>query len=116
MLRLLSDANFNGDIVRGLLRIKADFDIIRVQDAGLADADDPKVLAWAAIHDRIIVTHDRSTMPDYAFERVNARGLMCGVFVLNDRMPVGQAIAELLLLNDCSEQAEWMERVVYLPL
>jgi hypothetical protein len=41
---------------------------------------------------------------------------MCGAFVLNDRMPVSQAIAELLLLDDCSEQAEWMERVVYLPL
>ena len=45
MLRLLADENFNGDIVRGLLLRQSDLDIIRVQDVGLAGADDPDVLA-----------------------------------------------------------------------
>ena len=41
---------------------------------------------------------------------------MPGVFVLSDRLPIGQAIEEILLIDECSEQAEWSGRVVYLPL
>ena len=116
MLRLLADENFNGDIVRGLLLRLGDIDLVRVQDVGLAGADDPDVLAWAASNDRIILTHDRATMPDYAHERVAHGETMSGVFVLNDRLPVGQAIDEILLLVACSEQAEWSSRTVHLPL
>ena len=116
MLRLLSDENFNGDIVRGLLIRDPDLDVVRVQDVGLAEADDPTVLAWAATNDRIVLTHDRATMPDFAYARVAAGEAMPGLFVLNDRFPVGQAIDELLLLNEGSEQVEWAGLVVYLPL
>src|SRR5258705_259685 len=109
MLRLLSDENFNGDIVRGL-------DLVRVQDVGLEGADDPDVLAWAAENNRIVLTHDRATMPDFAYARVLAGEAIPGVFVVHDRMPVRQAIDELLLVNECSEQAEWAGTVFYLPL
>jgi hypothetical protein len=60
MLRLLADANFNGDIVRGLLRIEPSFEIVRVQDTGLADADDPEILSWSADHNWIFL---RTTAP-----------------------------------------------------
>lgn len=116
MLRLLADENLNSDIVRGLLLRQPDLDIVRVQDVGLAGTDDPDVLHWAAENDRIVLTHDRATMPDFADERVAAGKRMSGVFVLNDRLPVGRAIDEVLLLVECSEQGEWSGRTVYLPL
>src|SRR5262245_924019 len=116
MLRLLSDENFNGDIVRGLLLRRPDIAVIRIQDVGLEGADDPAVLAWAAANDRIVLTHDRATMPDFAYARVQAGEPMPGVFILNDRLPVRQSIDEILLLDEASEQAEWSGRVVYLPL
>ena len=116
MLRLLSDENFNGDIVRGLLLRRPDLDLIRVQDIGLEGADDPEVLARAAEDHRILLTHDRAPMPDFAYDRVVAGQSMPGVFVLNDRLPVRQAIEELLLVALTSEQAEWAGLVLYLPL
>ena len=116
MLRLLADENFNGDIVRGLLLRRPDLDVVRVQDVGLAGADDPDVLAWAAENNRIILTHDRATMPEYAYERLDAGERMPGVFILHDRFPAGQAIQEILLMIECSEQAEWNGHVVHLPL
>ncbi len=116
MLRLLADENFNSDIVRGLLRRQLDLDIVRAQDVGLAESDDPDILAWAAANNRIVLTHDRATMPDYAYERVAAGEAMPGVFILNDRFPVGQAIREILLVVACSEQTEWSGRAVHLPL
>ena len=70
MLQLLADVNFNGDIVRGLLLRQPDFAIVRAQDVGLDREEDPSVLAWAAENERIVVTHDRATMPDFAYNRV----------------------------------------------
>lgn len=116
MLRLLADENFNGDIIRGLRLRQPDLDIVRAQDVGLTGTEDPAVLAWAADNDRILLTHDRATMSDYAYERVAAGEEMTGVFILNDRFPVGRAIEEILLLSACTEQAEWAGRAVHLPL
>jgi hypothetical protein len=78
--------------------------------------DDADVLVWAAENDRIAVTHDRSTLPDFAFSRVENSAPMPGVFVVNDRRPVREAIDEMLMIDECSEQAEWSGLVVYLPL
>jgi len=116
MLQLATDENFNGDIVRGLLFRLPDLNLVRVQDVGLEGAIDPTVLAWAAQNQRIVVTHDRATLPAFAFERVMAGEPMPGVFVINDRLPVGQAIEELVLVTTCSEASEWAGRVLYLPL
>jgi uncharacterized protein DUF5615 len=116
MLRLLADENFNGDIVRGLLLRQSDLDLVRVQDVGLEHAEDPAILAWAAANNRILLTHDRATMAAYAYQRVAAGEGMPGVFILNDRFPVGQAIEEILLLVECSEQGEWMGSAVHVPL
>jgi len=116
MLRLLADENFNGDTVRGLLLRQPDLDILRVQDVGLSGAEDTDVLAWAAENDRIVLTHDRATMPGYAYARVAAGKVMAGVFILNDRFPVGRAIEEILLLVSCTEQAEWSGRAIHVPL
>lgn len=59
MLSLLSDENFNGDIVRGLLLRHPNLDLLRVQDVGLREVDYPAILAWAARYERIL-THSRS--------------------------------------------------------
>jgi len=79
MLFLIADENFNNTIVRGLLRVKPDLDIVRVQDVGLFSVDDPTVLEWAANEDRVLLTHDVATITKYAYERVNAGSYMPGV-------------------------------------
>src|SRR3990167_3440315 len=73
MLRLAADENFNGDIVRGLLRRNPKLDIVRVQDGGLSGADDPSVLQWAADQGRILVTHDISTLAKHAIRSNRSR-------------------------------------------
>ena len=85
MIRLASDQNFNHDVIRGLLRRLPDLEIRPIQEAELSEADDPTVLEWAAKEGLILLTHDRSTMPDYANERVRAGERMPGVFLVNDR-------------------------------
>ena len=65
MLHLVSDENFNADIVRGLLLREPQLDLVSLQAVGLQGAGDPEILAWAAENDRIVLTHDRATMPDF---------------------------------------------------
>ena len=116
MLRLLADENFNGSILRGLVRRKPEIDLVRVQDVGLSGADDPAVLAWAAREGRVLLTHDQATVPKYAYERIAIGLPMPGVFVGDTNLPVQQAINDLLLLVECSEEHEWEGQVRYLPL
>jgi predicted nuclease of predicted toxin-antitoxin system len=72
MLRLLADQNFNEDIISGLLDRRPDLDVIHARDVGLQTAKDPGLLAWAAQEDRILLTHDHKTVPDFAYDRVRA--------------------------------------------
>ena len=116
MLRFAADENFNRDIVRGLLRRKPDVDIIRVQDAGLAGADDATLLEWAAVQRRVVITHDVSTLTKHAYDRVAAGRPMPGVFEVVSSTSVGSAIDDLLLLAECSHEGEWEGQVRYLPL
>ena len=115
-LKLLFDENFNNDVIIGLRKLLPEIDLVRNQDVGLRQALDPDVLAWAADHDRILVTHDRSTMRDHASVRLVAGLKMPGVFVLSDKLPIGRTIQALAIMESCSTQEEWDNRVIYLPL
>lgn len=115
-MRWLADESFNNHILRVFLRRKPDLDIVRVQDAGLTGARDEIVLAWAAAEDRVLLTHDVSTLTAHAFRRVENGEGMPGVFEVSRSVPVGTAIEDILLLSECSEPGEWKGQVRYLPL
>jgi predicted nuclease of predicted toxin-antitoxin system len=116
MLTLLSDENFNGDVVQGLRRGVAGVDLVRVRDVELMGAEDPALLEWAALNGRVILTHDRNTFPGFALDRVKAGQPMPGVIVVSDLMPVGRALEELELVLLCFEAADCDQQVIYLPL
>lgn len=117
MLRLAADADFNGRVVKALLRKVPDLDLVRAQDAGFGSAADPAVLEWVASEGRILLTHDRQTMVGFANRRVASDLPMPGLFVIRNRHgQVGQMVENLLLPILCSEQHEWTGRVQFLPL
>jgi hypothetical protein len=116
MLRLISDENFNGDIVRGLLRRHPELELVRVQDVGLMQTPDPEILEWAASQGRVLLSHDVSTVPPAAYQRVGDGKPMPGVFILPDQMSIGRAIDEILFLSIDVEADEWKDQVLFLPL
>ena len=116
MLKLAADAAFNGNAFDALLRREPMRDLVRVQDVGLRTAADPDILAWAASEGRILITHDRATMPDFAYDRIRAGMSMPGVFIIRDRPNrIGDMVDEILLAAHCSEQHEWVDKVQHLP-
>lgn len=115
-MRLLADENLNNHIYRSLLLQRPDQDIVRVQDVGLYSKSDPEVLAWALSENRILITHDVRTIPALAFEWLSNNQPIPGIFLVEQFAPIGQIIADLLLILDASEQSEWDGQIHYLPL
>ena len=116
MLRFAADENFKTAILRGLFRHRADLDIVRVQDVGLSETDDNVILEWAAKENRILLTHDVTTVTDFAYQRVRDGKSMPGVFEIGRHVTVAQAIEDILLIAESSYDGEWEGQVRYLPL
>lgn len=66
MLRLASDEDVHGDLIRGLWRRRSDIDLVRVLDQLPEGTHDEFVLAWAAAVNRVLISYDRNTMIDCA--------------------------------------------------
>jgi hypothetical protein len=116
MLRIFVDQDLDHDILRGLRLRFRDLDAVTALQAGLDRNTDPEILAWAAAQSRVVVTHDRNTMPAHAYDRVRKGEPVAGVVVVPREMPVGKAIGELEVLIACSLEGEWSQLVVFLPL
>ena len=103
-------------IVRGLLRLKPDLDIVRVQDVGLSAVEDPVILEWAANEDRVLLTHDVTTITKYAYDRVEAGKYMPGVIEVSRKVSLGVAIEEILYVAEVCDHGELDGQIIYLPL
>lgn len=84
MLRLASDADVHGEIIRGLRRRIPEIDLVRVQDCLPEGTSDPEVLSWAAAENRILITNDRNTMVGFAYERAETGKTMPGLRCLDE--------------------------------
>jgi hypothetical protein len=41
---------------------------------------------------------------------------MPGVIIVSNGLPFGRAIDDLLIVGECSQEGEWKNRVLYLPI
>src|ERR1044071_3631725 len=98
MLRLLTDENFDHDIVRGLKLRLPQLDVVAVRQVGLAGSSDPMLLKWAAQNERAMLTHDVSTMIPDAEDLLRRSEPMAGLIVVPEQLPIGRAIRDLELL------------------
>jgi hypothetical protein len=114
-VRFLADANFNQKIVAGLLLREPQIDFELPQNVIPDRMEDPQVLELAATLDRVIVTHDVRTMPGWFGDFVEHQ--VCpGMILVPDRMPIRDAIEDLMLIWHLSEAGEWINRMRRLPL
>ena len=116
MLIFLADENFDGDIVRGLLRRQPSLDILRMQEAGLRGIDDPALLEYALQSGRVLLTHDVTTITNFAHERVRGGLPMPGVIEVRRNLAIGKAIEEILIVAELSLEGELEGQVIYILL
>jgi hypothetical protein len=116
LLRLLIDQDLDHDILRGLIRRIPQLDVVTAFEIGMSPAPDLQLLIRAAQERRIIVTHDRKTMPTHAADLMSGGKNIAGLFVVPRRLPLHQVIEDLELMITCSENDEWINVIRYLPL
>jgi hypothetical protein len=114
-VRFQADADLDVRIILGLKRRQPEIDFQTAAAAGLEALPDSDVLALSAAAGRVLVTHDRRTMPVYFSEFV-ARQRSSGVIVVRNQTPIAAAIEELLLIWNATEAEEWSGMIVWIPL
>lgn len=116
MLRLASDADVHGDIIRGLRRRMKEIDLARTQESLPDGTQDSDVLAWAAGENRVLITNDRNTMVGLAYQRVATGDDVPGLIVTTNAQSIGAAIDDILLIAECMSVDEIRNQVVvFLP-
>jgi hypothetical protein len=95
--RFQADADLNEDIVTGVLRREPGVDFRTATEANLRNLTDAEVLQVAFGENRILVTHDRKTMP-HAFGEFIQNGQSPGLLVVSQRADVLFVIEWLLLV------------------
>jgi len=117
MLRLASDADVNGAIIRGLRRRLPAIDLVRAQDAVAEGTPDPEVLDWAAAENRVLITNDRNTMVGLAYQRAAAEQSVPGLIATTNEQSIRSAIDDILLIAEYMPEEEIRDQVVvFLPL
>lgn len=97
----LAGENFSHRILLGIKLRAGNLDVLVAQNVGLAGKKDGPLLAWAAEQSRIVLTHDRQTVPKYTHERIQSQQPMPGVIVVSDTMPIGEAVEALTTYLEC---------------
>jgi hypothetical protein len=115
MIRFLADADLNHAIVKGCRRHEPAIDFLSANEAKLEGVPDADVLAIAAEQDRILVTHDRQTMPQHFGSFLMSGRSSPGVFLVSQQVPIGEVIDSLTLIWAASDIAEWKNRIVNIP-
>ena len=114
-VKFQADADLDARIVRGLKRRQPEIDFQTAVEAGLPGLGDPEVLWLAAGSGRILVSHDRRTMPGH-FARFIAGRTSPGVLIVAKNPALGAIVEELLLVWAASQGEEWYNRLVWLPM
>ncbi len=114
-VRFLADANFNQKIVKGLLIREPAIDFELPQAAIPDRTPDPKVLDLAKALGRVLVSHDVSTMPVW-FQQCVEQRRCAGLILVPERLPIRDAIEELLMIWHASEAEEWINIMLRIPL
>jgi hypothetical protein len=111
----LADADFNQKIVLGLLRREPSIDFQTAQQGDVLGRPDPEVFAIAARENRILVSHDRGTLPAH-FARFTESQSSPGLILVSQEIDIATAIEDLLLIWAASSIEEWRDRVGFVPL
>ncbi|HAZ48203.1 MAG TPA: hypothetical protein DCZ55_28025 [Cyanobacteria bacterium UBA11371] len=113
-IRFQADADLKQAIVTGTIRRESNIDFQSAYAAGLEGKVDREVLAIAAQDGRVLVTHDRKTMPIEFGEFVTTQ-TSAGVLILSQKLAIADAIESLILIWEASTAEEWIDQIMSIP-
>ncbi len=114
VIRFQADADLKQSIVTGVIRRQPKLDFQSANEARLVGIKDPEVLAIAARDGRVLVTHDRKTMPTEFGQFITTQS-SSGVLILSQNLPIIEAIDAIILIWEASVAEEWINQIMTFP-
>ncbi len=114
--RFLADHDLNEHIIDAVQRREPTLEFVPSREVGMRDRSDAEVLAYAAQHGFIVVSHDVNTMTAAAYAMLDSGSPMNGLLMVQQSKPIGPVIDSLILIWSASEAEEWIGQVRFLPL
>ncbi|MCB9020469.1 MAG: DUF5615 family PIN-like protein [Chitinophagales bacterium] len=114
----LLDENLSPRLKASLKRLDRRIDVIRVGDAGAPPlkTKDPEILRYLATTQRMLVTDNRSSIPEHLADHYRAGGQShWGIIWVRPHTPIGEIAAGLHLIWEASEAEEWLDRTDWIP-
>lgn len=113
--RFQADADFNHKIVVGFRRREPSVDFVGAHEGGVIGVSDPEVLRISANSGRILISHDRKTMPSH-FVRFCERQSSPGLIIVSQDLDIGAAIDDLLSIWLATDAGEWADKLGFVPV
>jgi hypothetical protein len=115
-IRFQADNDLKRIIVDATLRRQPGIDFQTAQVAHLDDLDDEAVLRLAASQSRILVSHDKRTIPKALTSFVASGGTSPGVLLAIPQNAAVREVVETLILIWADDRAnDWQNLIVKIP-
>ena len=114
-IKFQADNDLDEDILRAAKRLQPGMDFQRAPELDLhTGIPDSEVLRLCAEENRILVTHDRHSIPDHFIEFIQHQNSP-GVFIISRKLSIGKAAEWLLLYWTASEAEEHQNQIIDIP-
>jgi hypothetical protein len=90
----------------------------RVGDPGAPPIEtlDPDILLWCEEHGFTLVTKNRASMPVHLRDHLAAGRHVPGIFILNEKMSMGETAEELAIIHGATDPEEYADMIIFLPI
>ena len=118
MRRFLIDENISPEYRTQLINHEPSLIVLVIggEDAPAKGTLDPEILVWCEQNQFNLITNNRESMPQHLSDHLSAGNHVPGIFTINLAVPMGKIIEELLLIAGASDEAEYIDRITYIPL
>lgn len=115
--RFLIDEDTPPYLADALLQKESAVDIIRVGDPGApaSGTRDPDLLIAADRLGRVLITHDKSTMPGHLVDHFTAGRHTAGVMLVRQGFSLSRIVQDILNHWATTNADDWIDRTVYIP-
>lgn len=116
-IKFLLDENLSPRLKVAVLRLNPEIDILRVGEPNTPPlgALDPDVLQYLGLSQRLLVTDNRTSMPEHLEAYWQKNQQIWGLFWIRPTTTMGKLAEELIMIWETTEAEEWIDIVDWIP-
>ena len=113
-VRFYMDVHVRRAVTEGL-RLRG-VDVLTAQEDGAAELSDSQLLDRSSVLGRILFTQDDDLLAEARIRESSGEPFVGLAYAHQLNISVGPCIADLELISKATDYADWVSKVIYLPL